>query len=178
MRRNDIDVTSMWRHTGFMDLEPYLSRIAVDLDRVTSLADDQTREISRRLAVALEPGLRLAMTELLSDAAADLSARLGGAVITVRMDGQEPVLQVSDAPVAEPIAPPGAVSTPLADDVEDGTARVTVRLPDALKRRAETLAQQARQSLNAWIVDAIRAATDPGRHQSTTRTGRRLSGWA
>jgi len=164
-----------------MDLQPYLSRIATALDRVTALADDQTREVSHRLAVALEPGLRLAMTELLSDAAADLSSRLGGAVITVRVDGQEPVLQVTDAPVAEPMAPPLPPTPPSPpDEVDDGTARVTVRLPDGLKRRAETLAQQARQSLNTWIVDAVRAATEPPTAPSapTIRTGRRLTGWA
>ena len=54
-----------------MDLQPYLTRIATDLDRVTSLADESTRETSRRLAAALEPGLRLAMTELLADSAAE-----------------------------------------------------------------------------------------------------------
>lgn len=163
-----------------MDLQPYLSRIAGDLDRVTALADDQTREVSHRLAAALEPGLRLAMTELLSDAAADLSSRLGGAVITVRVDGQEPVLQVTDAPVAEPLAPPLPPTPPTPDEVDDGTARVTVRLPDGLKRRAEALAQQARQSLNTWIVDAVRAAAEPPTAPSapTIRTGRRLTGWA
>ena len=71
-----------------MDLQPYLTRIATDLDRVTSLADESTRETSRRLAAALEPGLRLAMTELLADSAAELSARLGGTVIAVQMAGQ------------------------------------------------------------------------------------------
>lgn len=162
-----------------MELQPYLARIAGDLDRVTALADEQTREVSRRLAVALEPGLRLAMTELLSDAAADLSSRLGGAVITVRVDGQEPVLQVTDAPVADPVAPPlPAAPPPPPDELDDGTARVTVRLPDGLKRRAESLAQQARQSLNTWIVEAVRTATEPASQPSTTRTARRLTGWA
>ena len=162
-----------------MELQPYLTRIAGDLDRVTALADDQTREVSRRLAVALEPGLRLAITELLSDAAADLSSRLGGAVITVRVDGQEPVLQVTDAPLAEPVAPPSPATLPAPpDDVDDGTARVTVRLPDGLKRRAESLAQQARQSLNTWIVEAVRTATEPASQPSTTRSARRLTGWA
>jgi hypothetical protein len=51
---------------------------------------------------------------------------------------------------------------------------------ERLKRRAETLAQQARQSLNTWIVDAVRASTEPPTTPSapTIRTGRRLTGWA
>lgn len=160
-----------------MELQPYLSRIAADLDRVTALADDRTREVSQRLAVALEPGLRLAMTELLADAAAELSARPGGNLVTVRMDGQEPVLQVTHTRPDDPVDPPDRTSD--AGDGDD-TARVTVRLPDGLKRRAEALAGQAQQSLNTWIVQAVRRATDaePARRTSTSHNGRRLTGWA
>lgn len=159
-----------------MELQPYLTRIAADLDRVTALADDQTREVSRRLTVALEPGLRLAMTELLADTAAELSARLGGTLVTVRMDGQEPVLQVTDARPEDPVHPPDSTL----DTAGDDTARVTVRLPDGLKRRAEALAGQAQQSLNTWIVQAVRRATDadPGRSTPTRNSARRLTGWA
>lgn len=158
-----------------MDLQPYLSRIGADLERVTALADDQTRDVSRRLAAALEPGLRLAMTELLSDTAAELSARLGGTVVAVGMNGQEPVLQVTVTHPAEPVGPPEP--TLVLDEADDGTARVTVRLPDGLKRKAEGLAQQAQQSLNTWIVQAVRQATEPGQPRPTN-TGRRLTGWA
>ncbi len=158
-----------------MDLQPYLNRIGSDLERVTALADDQTRDVSRRLAAALEPGLRLAMTELLSDTAAELSARLGGAVVAVHMSGQEPVLQVTETQPADPVAPPDP--TLVLDEADDGTARVTVRLPDGLKRKAEGLAQQAQQSLNTWIVQAVRKATEPD-HTRPTHTGRRLTGWA
>ncbi|HOQ53545.1 MAG TPA: toxin-antitoxin system HicB family antitoxin [Micropruina sp.] len=158
-----------------MELQPYLNRIAADLDRVTALADQPTRETSRRLAAALEPGLRLAMTELLADAAAELSARLGGTVIAVHMDGQQPDLQITEAQPAEPVAPPAPTQVP--DETDDGTARITVRLPDGLKRRAEALAGQAQQSLNTWIVQAVRRATEPTK-PTNTHIGRRLTGWA
>ena len=154
-----------------MDLQPYLTRIATDLDRVTSLADESTRETSRRLAAALEPGLRLAMTELLADSAAELSARLGGTVIAVQMDGQQPEFQITETQPAEPVAPPESAAAP--DDTDDGTARVTVRLPDGLKRRAETLAAQAQQSLNTWIVQAVRRAIEPDQLRHSRTTGRR-----
>ena len=159
-----------------MNLQPYLTRIATDLDRVTSLADESTRETSRRLAAALEPGLRLAMTELLADSAAELSARLGGTVIAVQMDGQQPGFLVTETQPAEPVAPPEP--TLVLDETDDGTARVTVRLPDGLKRRAETLAAQAQQSLNTWIVQAVRRATEPDQTRHSRTTGRRLTGWA
>lgn len=159
-----------------MDLQPYLTRIATDLDRVTSLADESTRETSRRLAAALEPGLRLAMTDCFADSAAELSARLGGTVIAVQMDGQQPEFQITETQPAEPVAPPESAAAP--DDTDDGTARVTVRLPDGLKRRAETLAAQAQQSLNTWIVQAVRRAIEPDQPRHSRTTGRRLTGWA
>jgi hypothetical protein len=48
------------------------------------------------------------------------------------------------------------------DDEGAETARITLRLPDALKARAEELATGRGQSLNTWIVNAVRAATASG----------------
>ncbi len=155
-----------------MDLNPYLAAVAADLEKATALADDATRAISARVAVAVEPALRLAMTQLLADAAAQLTSELPATVITVRMDGREPVLQVQEQAVAEP-----APSEPIAGTEDEGVARVTVRLPEQLKRRAEALAQAAEQSLNTWIVQAVRGAAQAprtDRHNSS----RRISGWA
>ena len=64
------------------------------------------------------------------------------------------------------------------------TARITLRIPETLKTRAERLAAQRGQSLNTWLVGAARAAasdtdnhafTDRGRHG---RAGRHIKGWA
>ncbi len=156
-----------------MDLNPYLGAVAVDLDKATALADDGTKAVAVRVAVAVEPALRLAMTQLLADAAAQLTSELTTAVVTVRMDGREPVLQVHEQTV--PPAPPTAPEPVAAD--EEGTARVTVRLPEQLKRRAETLAQAAEQSLNTWIVQAVRRAAQAPRadHRNSSR---RITGWA
>ncbi len=152
-----------------MQLTPYLEAVARDLDRATALADEPTRELTHRVAAALEPGLRLAMVQLLSDVAAQLTAELDGPVITVRMEGREPAWHIvrDEATVVAPEVEPG-------DD--DNSARVTVRLPEAVKRRAETAAQAAGQSLNTWIVQALRRATTP--ENTSHRSSRRISGWA
>lgn len=163
-----------------MELTPYLQAIGDDLERTTALADEPTRETAARLATALEPALRLAMTQLLSDAAAEISSRLGSDVVTVRMDGRTPQLQVTATRPAEAAEPHPADTARQAEEADDGTARVTVRLPEQLKRRAEQLAQAGSQSLNTWMVQAVRAATatshprpEPGRGSR-----RRLTGWA
>jgi predicted HicB family RNase H-like nuclease len=53
---------------------------------------------------------------------------------------------------------------------------VTVRLPEAVKRRAENLAQAAGQSLNTWIIHALRRATTTDK--TPTKSSRRITGWA
>lgn len=157
-----------------MDLNPYLAAVASDLEKATALADDATRATTARIAVAVEPALRLALTQLLADAAAQLTSDLNGSVVTVRMDGREPVLQVQEQFLAE-VPPTPAEPAASADD--DGTARVTVRLPEQLKRQAEGLAQRADQSLNTWIVQAVRRAIQPNRSDRPSNA-RRVTGWA
>ena len=66
---------------------------------------------------------------------------------------------------------------------EDGTARLTLRLPESLKARAEAAAAASGLSVNAWLVRAVAAAVDgpaapPGPPPGSRHPGRRLSGWA
>lgn len=152
-----------------MQLTPYLEAVARDLDRATALADDQTRELTHRVASVMEPALRLAMVQLLSDAAAQLTAELGGPVITIGMEGRDPGWHIvrDEATLVSADAEPG-------DD--DNSARVTVRLPEGVKKRAETAAQNAGQSLNTWIVQALRRAT--ASENTSHRSSRRITGWA
>ncbi len=65
---------------------------------------------------------------------------------------------------------------------DDSQSRITLRLPESVKVRAEEAANQIGQSLNAWLVDAVRdvldaAASAPGstsrRPQPDQRHGRR-----
>ncbi|MDX6317693.1 MAG: hypothetical protein QOD35_1093, partial [Nocardioidaceae bacterium] len=67
-------------------------------------------------------------------------------------------------------------------------ARITLRLPESLKARAEELAGKRGQSLNTWLVNAARNAATisinvsstpmgpgaPGRNRSSSR---RIQGW-
>ncbi len=154
-----------------MQLTSYLAAVAEDLDRATQLADDTTREVAQRLVTVLEPGLRLAMVQLLSDAAAQLTSELSGPVVTIRMDGREPVWHV-----VSPENEPSSHSFPEAGTDDEGQARITVRLPEAVKRRAEAAAQAAGQSLNTWIIQALRRATSGD--QTRKHSSRRITGWA
>ena len=49
---------------------------------------------------------------------------------------------------------------PGAEEVEDGNvARITLRLPESVKVRAEEFAARSGHSLNTWLVQVIRTAT-------------------
>lgn len=177
-----------------MDLTPYLDSVAADLDRATALADDHTRDIAHRLASAVEPGLRLALLRAVTDAAAQINAELDDAVVTVAVVGRDPFVTVTPtgaSPQASPapVPPAGegsaddAAGGPGGDEGEaGGTARITLRLPEQLKTHAEDLSSRAGQSLNTWLVQAVRqaAATDGDPAPLATRTtGRRhIVGWA
>lgn len=164
-----------------MELSPYVAAVAQDLDRATALADSSTREVVARVAPSLEPAVRLALVQALSDAAAAITADLDEAVVSVRMEGRDPVLDVRvvhDESVAP--APSAEVAEPT-DHAED-TARVSLRIPETLKQGAEVRAREAGQSLNTWIVQTVRRAVEPGPttdpYRRASGRARRVSGWA
>lgn len=165
-----------------MDLSPYLHRLAEDLEKVTALADDHTRETTARPVSAIEPSLRMVLLEAVSDTAALVTADLDDVVAVVRMEGRDPVVTV------EQTATDATTPLPVSDPDEGDDARVTLRLPQSLKQRAETQAGEADQSLNTFIVQAIRRATSDGPGpqygprsalRATQAPGsRRVTGWA
>lgn len=159
-----------------MELSPYLQAIAEDIEKVTALADDSTRAVAGRLLAALEPSLRMALVQAVSDAVAVVSADLDGVVAVVRLEGRDPVIAVEHT--GESPSPP-----PLTEEEGDDSARVTIRLPQGLKHRAETRAGEADQSLNTWVVQAIRRAlledgALAGLGRGRLPGARRVTGWA
>jgi hypothetical protein len=118
--------------------------------------------------LAIDPALRMTLLEALSQAAQEIAHALPGTAIGVRVEGREPVFVVE-----QQAAPPDA------SEKDDGEAiRITLRLPEALKARAEALAAKRGQSLNTWLVGAARAAADTEHSPSDRKPGRRIRGWA
>ena len=56
------------------------------------------------------------------------------------------------------------------------TSRTTLRLPDALKSRAEAAAANEGVSLNTWLVRAITTALEPKREEREQRSSS-YAGW-
>jgi hypothetical protein len=169
-----------------MDITPVINSLSQDLARAAHVGGEEVQEAAERLLLALDPALRLALLDALSQAVNEIAAELPGVAITVRMEGREPVFQVQAPEGDRSRASAQEASTPVdADPAEDGDAlaRITLRIPEALKARAEVLATRRGQSLNTWLVAAARAAAQddsnpPGSSQHRHGPGRRVQGWA
>lgn len=160
-----------------MDITSLVDSLRGDLARAADLGGDEARSAAERLLLALEPALRLTLMDALSQAATEIGAALPGVTVSVRLAGREPSFVVEGAPAA-----PAASEESFAADDDETIARITLRLPEALKTRAEALAARRGQSLNTWLVGAARiaASDDPNftGHSRHGLSGRRLKGWA
>lgn len=139
-----------------MDITTYAESLRRDLTAAAAAGGPEVQAAAERMALALDPAIRMVLLEALSHAAAEISQDLGGGSIDVRLKGREP--QFVTTPPPAPPAPPAPEDTE-ADEDEDGpVARITLRLPEALKVRAEEAAAKHGQSLNTWLVGAVRKA--------------------
>jgi HicB family len=158
-----------------MDLTPFVESLRRDLTAAAAAGTDDTRRTAELLAAALDPATRLAILDALSTAAADVTAALDGVMVEIRMNGREPRISVDTLePDVDP-EPEGAA--PPADD-SAGTARITLRLPESVKTRAEEAANRAGVSVNSWLVRAVTRALDNPPPDQGGRPGRRLVGYA
>jgi hypothetical protein len=181
-----------------MDLTPYLDSLRRDLVAAAEASGPETRQAAERLAFALDPAARLALMEAISQAAAEITAEMPSGGVDVRLTGRDLdfVVQGGAPPAPEPPAAPAPPTTEESD--EDGAvARITLRMPESVKLRAEELAAAAGHSLNTWLVNVVRSATrdgaavkvdvdlssipflgsDPFGGRPPGRAGRRLTGW-
>jgi hypothetical protein len=149
-----------------MHVDNYVQALREDLARVAAVGDESTARAADLLAVALESALGRRLQEALAEAALDLSAQLDQGRVEVRVAGGDPELvYVSDSPA------PSAQPEP-AD--EASSARITLRLSEALKSRLEAAAASSGLSVNSWLVQSLHRALEPPRSSGAGR--RRLSG--
>jgi hypothetical protein len=162
MTSTDIIYTLTWHHRDVivvhMDITPYVDSLRRDLVAAAESGGDDIRAAAERLTLALDPAARLALMEALSHAAAEITAELPAGQVDVRLNGRELDFVVT-APMAGP-APATAQGAPGPAEEDDGNlARITLRIPEAVKAKAEQFASSQGQSLNTWLVNVIRLAT-------------------
>lgn len=188
-----------------MDITPYVESLRHDLTAAAEAGGSEAKAAAERLALALDPAVRLALMDALSQAAAEITSELPAGSVDVRLKGREPqfVVDVPTVPMqapAAPAAPPPPAPPGAEDDVpveeDDSIARITLRLPESVKYKAEELAAKTGHSLNSWIVNVVRTATrergainvdvdlssipfldTPGAPGRRAGRGKRMTGW-
>lgn len=144
-----------------MDINPLIESLRRDLVTAAEAGGTEVREAAERLAFALEPAVRLTLMDALTQAADVISTELSGTAVEVRLKGREPVFVVTgstEAPAPEPV--PGSADEQVEAEEEEGAlVRITLRIPESLKAKAEELAARRGQSLNTWLVNAARVAS-------------------
>jgi hypothetical protein len=139
-----------------MDVTPYVETLRRDLLAAADAAGPEAREVADRLSYALDPAARLALMEAASQAAAEITAELPAGTVEVRLHGRDLDFHV-DVPATAPAAVEPEAREP--EEEEGALARITLRIPESVKARAEEYAARSGASLNTWLVGLVRSAT-------------------
>ena len=103
-----------WCHSGVMDLTPYVAALRDDLAAAAAVGDEATARAGTSLAAALEPAVRLALMNALSDLAGEVSESLGDRTVSLRLSGREVNVVVDRDPSADDGFFAGPSSSPFA----------------------------------------------------------------
>ncbi|MEE1650091.1 histidine kinase [Brachybacterium sp. J144] len=168
-----------------MELRALTRTVQDQLTAAAAVGDEPTRRAAELLAVSVEPALRLALQDALSQLAGEISAEIAPGRVDLALRGGELEVQVHapeppSAPVP-PVPPPPPVP-PAPPEADGATARVAFRPPQHLKDRLEQAAAAEGLSLNTFLVRALTAHLDGGGSSGTTgpsvrRSHGRTSGW-
>jgi len=159
-----------------MDLSDYVDALRRQLPAAAAAGTEQTKDTARLLADTLEPAVRLALTDALAAMAAEVTAAWDGGLVDIRLRGRDPEVVVVPAPEHEPEEP---TEDPGAGEDDGAVSRISLRLPETVKSRAEAAAAAAGISLNAWLVRAVTAGLrEPNDPPRPGRGPRRYSGFA
>jgi hypothetical protein len=143
-----------------MDITPYVDSLRRDLVAAAEAGGPDIKQAAERLALALDPSARLVLMEAISQAAAEITTEMRSGSVDVRLTGRELDFVVQSEPMTPPAPPaPPAPPTPEEMEEEGGLARISLRIPESVKGKAEEMAARSGHSLNTWLVNVVRAAT-------------------
>ncbi|ONI70498.1 HicB family protein [Actinosynnema sp. ALI-1.44] len=143
-----------------MDLTPYIDSLREDLATTASAGDEQTRRAAAVLSAALEPALRLAFMNALSDVAAEITAALDDHVVEVKLAGRDAQVVVTPTRAKaqpEPEQPPPP-PPPGGENSAENISRMTLRMFEQIKSQAEQAAASQGVSLNTFVSQAVQGA--------------------
>lgn len=130
-----------------MRLDPILTQIEAAIEAQLRLADPAVTEAVGTFMEAFRPAVRTALLDVAQQAASEVTAQLGDRRVDVRLAEGDPELVVTAAHA-------GQYESTKDEDLE---ARITLRLPGSLKGIIEDAASSSGDSINAWVVDALKS---------------------
>lgn len=154
-----------------MDLSPYLEALRRDLAAAAAPAGEQVAQTAELLSSALDASARLCFIEVLADATAEITTKLDGPTVEVRLRGREADLVVTRVQEHTTPAPP-----PITESGD--LARLTLRLPEQLKEAVERQAAAEGVSVNQWLVRAAGMALQGPPPPPRSRIGKNFTGFA
>jgi hypothetical protein len=173
-----------------MHLESYVAQLREELALAAEAGGAEARELAERLTAPLESGVRLALLNALSAAAEEITRELAPGSVDLRLRRGEPefvVEQPPGEPAGDEVAsiPPPEVDAgpPPAYGTKDGAvSRISLRLPEQLKIRAEQAAEREGLSVNAWLVRTVAEAVERADREQDVRrrsapSRNRYTGW-
>lgn len=160
-----------------MDITRHIETLQRQLVAAAAIGGEQVQETAGRLATALEAAARLAILEALTEAAGEITCDLAPGAVDVRLRGEGVDFVVVNPPREEHSAPTSVAFPNTSDEVDVSPSRVTLRLPEGLKTRAEAAAAADGISLNTWLVRAIAAALEPTGSAGREARGSSYTGW-
>src|SRR5215469_5919494 len=116
-----------------MELSEYIETLRGEVASITRVAGEDVARAGQMIAEALDSSIRLTLLEVLSGAAAEITARLDNTAIELRLSSGNPTFVVVHAPQELAPLPPLPPSPPSAGpdrgegEEETGTSRVTLR---------------------------------------------------
>lgn len=146
-----------------MDLTAAMAHVEATLAHHVALAggEDALGVDAAALFAALAPALRQFGASVAEQAASEVAAQLADHDVEVVLQDGEPMIRVRPTERAE------------GSSFDELDARLTLRLPEALKRLVEEEATGVGDSVNTWVLRALasRAARRPPRRGRGSQSG-------
>ncbi|MDU6927465.1 MAG: Arc family DNA-binding protein [Dermabacter sp.] len=140
-----------------MEMSQQTDALIEQLEHVANVGGDDLGAAMKRVGPLFRPLLKLALLDAVTTATAEISESLTFERVSARLAPEGVKFDVTPKQSdATPVPESAAETDPGLD--EGDISRVSLRLPEGLKARAEKRAEASGQSLNAWLVQVIRDA--------------------
>ncbi len=146
-----------------MQLNQALIGLETAVETQLRVAGPEATDLGTQLMAALQPAIRQTFFDVLCMAAAEVSSQLPGQQVEVKIVDGDPELVVSTDPSHLP---------PAGDEDDSMETRITLRLPSNLKDLIAQAAQSTGESVNTFVVDALKtqARTAKAAGKTSVRT--------